>query len=470
MNKEEKLLNIKKFKFPNAFVILFMIIVIVCLGTHIIPSGKYERIIIEGRTIVDPTTFEYIEQTPVNIFEMFKAIPKGIQSASPLIIMILIIGGSINLINETGAIEAAVIRLKEIIGDKRSFLVLAGIMFFFGMLGAFVGMFEAAIPFAALCISISLALGYDVLVGVSLPFIGIVLGFTAGPTNPWNVGVGHLIGELPVYSGIMFRIVIFLIYMLIAICYVGFYARKIKKDKTKSIVHDVDFSHLRKKDNDVKLKFTLRRKIIFLVFILTLFTVVYGTLKLKWGITEMSTTYLIGAIIVGLIYGYNGDKIATRFLEGGKSLFVAAMAIGVSRAIQVIMEQGNIADTIINRLSSVIDSFPLLLSGISMFILQCFINFFIPSGSGQAMITLPTMLPISDIVGLNRQIAILAYQFGDGITNLFYPTVGCLIGFLEFSKVPFRKWIKYIMPLVGLFFIVNILFLFVAILINYGPY
>lgn len=469
MKKKEMQSKSNKFQFPNAFVVLFGIIVLVCIGTYIIPSGKYDRIIIDGRTMVDPTTFQYIRQTPVNLFEMFKSIPIGIQSAAPLLIMILIIGGSINLINETGAIEAAVLRLKELIGDRKSFLVLAGITVFFGMLGAFVGMFEAAIPFAALCISISLALGYDVLVGVSLPFIGIVMGFTAGPTNPWTVGVGHLIGELPVYSGIAYRIIIFLIYMLISITYIGLYARKIKKDKTKSIVYDVDFSHLKKQKNVVKLEFTTRRKIILLVFVMTLFTVVYGTLKFKWGITEMSTNYLIGAIIIGCISGYNGDKITIKILEGGKSLFVAAMAIGVSRAIQVIMEQGNISDTIINQLSSFIDSFPLLLSGIFMFILQCFINFFIPSGSGQAMVTLPTILPISDIIGLNRQIAILAYQFGDGITNLFYPTVGCLIGFLEYSKIPYGKWFKHIMPLVGLFFIVNILLLFIAILMNYGP-
>lgn len=470
MDTVERGIERKKFKFPSAFVVLFFIILIVCISTYIIPSGSYERVVVDGRTEVDPTTFKYISQTPVSIFEMFKAVPQGIQNTSNLLIMILIIGGAINIVNETGAIESAVMSLKDRIGENRSFIVLGGIMVFFGFLGAFVGMLEAAIPFAALSIGICLSLGYDVLVGVSLPFIGIVMGFTAGPTNPWTVGVGHLIGELPVYSGITYRIVIFLIYMLVAIYYVVNYGRKVKKDKSKSLVYDIDFSHLDKKGNKKKIDFTIKRKIILLMFVVTLSTVVYGTLKLKWGTTEMSAIYLIGAILIGLVNGFSGDEISTKFLDGGKSLFVAAMAIGVSRSIQVIMEQGNIADTIINNVSTLLSSFPLWLSGICMFILQCFINFFIPSGSGQALITLPTMLPISDIVGLNRQIAILAYQFGDGITNLFYPTVGCLIGFLEFSKIPFKKWIKYIMPLVGIYFIINVLLLSIAVLIDYGPF
>jgi uncharacterized ion transporter superfamily protein YfcC len=460
----------RKFKFPNAFVVLFFIIVIVSICTYIVPSGSYDRILVDGRTVVDPSTFKYIEQTPIGVFEMFKAIPIGIQNTANLIIMILIIGGAINLVNETGAIESAVITLKDKIGDKRASLVLGGIVLFFGTLGAFVGMLEAAIPFAALSIGICISLGYDVLVGVSLPFIGIVMGFTAGPTNPWTVGVGHLIGELPVYSGITYRIIIFAIYMIVSIAYIVKYGNKVKKDKSKSLVYDIDFSHINSDDGEKKIDFTVKRKIILLMFIMTLSAVVFGTLKLKWGTTEMSATYIIGATLIGIVNGFDGDTIAVKFLDGGKSLFVAAMAIGVSRSIQVIMEQGHIADTIINNVSGIISSFPLWISGICMFILQCFINFFIPSGSGQALITLPTMLPISDIVGLNRQIAILAYQFGDGITNLFYPTVGCLIGFLEFSKIPFKKWIRYIMPLVGILFMINVILLTLAVAINYGPY
>ncbi|MFV0503287.1 MAG: YfcC family protein [Lachnospirales bacterium] len=458
----------KKIKFPNAFVVLLIIIVITTILTYIIPAGSYQRSIVDGRTVVSGNSFEFIKQTPVSLFNMFKAIPQGIISATELITMILSIGGFIAIINETSAIEALIFTIRNKVGDKNSSVIISGLVLFFGFLGAFVGMLEASIPFATICISIALALGYDIIVGMSIPFIGIVLGFTAGPTNPWTVGVGQEIGELPLYSGILYRIIILAIFMSIGALYICSYGNKVKANKNNSLVKNINNPNYYSKKKEVNL--TFKRKLVILSFLLTLAMVILGTLKLNFTTIDMTTAYIIGSVVAGFIFGFNGDKISTTFLNGAKSLFVAAMAIGVSRGISIIMKSGNIQDTVIYYFSNLLNTFPSWAFAVVMYIFQGFINFFIPSGSGQAMVTLPTMLPTADIIALNRQIGILAYQLGDGITNLFYPTVGCLIGFLEVTKVPYTTWMKFITPLVGILFFTGIIILLVATLINYGPY
>lgn len=460
----------KKMKFPHAFVLLFGIITIVAMLTYVIPAGQFDRVEVSGRVMVDAESFHYIEQTPVGIFDVFTAIPQGIQAASALIIMILLIGGAIRVFDGTGAIRAAILNLTKIIGEDKSHWVLAGIMLFFGSLGAFPGMLEAAIPFAPLTIGIALTLGYDVLVGISIALMAIIMGWTAGPSNPWNVGIGQTLGELPMFSGIGFRLLIFAVLMMISIGYVLRYAAKVKKDPTKSVVYGMNTDHLTANTSHNEIEFTTRHKLILLTLAGTIGFIVYGTINWKWGIPQMSATYIIGALIAGIVAGYDSSKIADELLEGGKAIFIGAMAVGLARSIQVVMEQGNIADTIVYGIAYPLKGLPSYITAVAMFFVQTIINFFIPSGSGQAMVTLPIMLPAADIIGLNRQIAILAYQFGDGLSNLCYPTVGGLVAFLMYSRVSFNKWLKYIMPFMIMIWIIAIIFLVMAVLMNFGPF
>ncbi|KUO70625.1 MAG: hypothetical protein APF77_17280 [Clostridia bacterium BRH_c25] len=459
----------KKFKFPHAFVLLFSIIVVVGIMTYIIPAGEFNRIDVNGRQVVDAESFHYIEQTPVKIFDFFTAVPNGIMAASALIIMILLIGGSIRVFDSTGAIRAAIFSLTRNIGEEKGHWVLAAIMLFFGSLGAFPGMLEAAIPFAPLCIGIALALGYDTLVGISIALIGIVMGWSAGPSNPWNVGIGQTIGELPMFSGFGYRLFIFAVFMFISISYVLRYAKKVKKDPTKSVVYGMDISHL-VSDQDEKAEFTTRHKLVLLTLAATIGMIVYGTINMKWGIPQMSATYIIGAIIAGIISGYKSGRIADELLEGGKAIFIGAMAVGLARAIQVILDQGHIADTIVYFISLPLKGLSPFFTSIAMFAVQTIINFFIPSGSGQAMVTMPIMIPASDIIGLNRQIAILSYQFGDGLSNLCYPTVGALVAFLMYAKISFDKWLRYILPFMLMIWGAAILLLIGAVMMNFGPF
>ncbi len=459
----------RKFKFPHAFVLLFVIIVLVGILTYIIPAGEYNRIEINGRKVVDPTSFRFIDSSPVGVFDLFTAIPKGIQSGSFLIIMILIIGGAIKLFDGTGAIRAAILKLTDTIGKERDSWVLASIMIFFAFLGGFPGMLEAAIPFAPLCIGIALTLGYDALVGICISLVAIVIGWTAGPSNPWTVGIGQTVGELPMFSGFAYRLLVLAVLLTASIAFVLRYAKKIKKDPTKSIVYGMDTKHLID-NNDGQIEFTSRHKLILLTFIITIIFIVVGTLKWKWGIPQMCATYIIGAIVGGKFAGYSSDKIADELLEGGKAIFIGAMAVGLARAINVVMTDGRIADTIVYGISSLLKGMPPSITAVGMFIVQTLINFFIPSGSGQAMVTLPILIPVADIIDLNRQITILAFQFGDGLSNLCYPTVGGLVAFLIYSKISFNKWFKFIFPFMIIVWLLAVLLLIGAVLINFGPF
>lgn len=456
----------KKFEMPDGFVTLFYLVVIVFLLTYLVPAGEYSRVEVDGRTIVDSSSFRYLEQTPVTPFGFFKAIPMGIQAASQLIIMILLIGGSIRIFDGTGAIRAAIFNLRNKIGEGKGSLVLVAIMIFFGALGAFPGMLEAAIPFAPLCVGIAIALGYDVLVGIYIALVPIVAGWSAGVTNPWTTGIGQSLAELPMFSGIGYRMFVFIVFMVITIIFLLNYAAKLKKDPKASLVYDMNIKHLSTNEVQDNIEFTTRLKLVLTIFAATITIIVYGTLNWNWGMTEMSAFYIIGAIIGGIVAGYNPNKIASEILEGGKAIFIGAMAIGLARAVSIIMDQGHITDTIVHFLASFLQGMSPTFNAIGMFIVQLVINFFIPSGSGQAVVTLPIMIPVADIIGLNRQIAILAFQFGDGLSNLCYPTVGALIAFLAYTKVPFTKWLRFMSKYLIIMFLASAVILAISVMIN----
>jgi len=462
-------LDKKGFSFPHSFVLLFGIIAFTAILTHIIPAGEFTRVQVDGRMIVDPNSFQYIAANPAKFFDVFMAIPKGMNDASALIFMILIIGASIQLFDSTGAIRGAIFRLLDLIGEQRKDWVLAAIMVFFGCLGAFPGMLEASIPFAPLCVGLALAMGYDPIVGIAVPLVSIVVGWTAGPSNPWTVGIGQQLAELPLFSGFTYRLFIFTVLMAFAIRYVLRYGKRILADPKQSVVADIDFSHLAMHTTE-KTAFTFRRFLILLIFISTIGTILYGTFHWKWGLFQMSGAYIIGAIIAGIVAGYRANVIADTLLEGGKAIFIGVVAVGMARGISVVMTDGRIADTIVYAVSQPLKGLPSTINSVAMFIVQTIINFFIPSGSGQALVTLPIMLPVADIIELKRQIAILAFQFGDGLSNLCYPTVGALVAFLIYTKVPFNRWLRFIMPFMLATWGVAALSLIFAVLIGYGPF
>lgn len=439
----------KKREFPHAFVILFAILAFMTILTWVLPAGQYDMVEVNGVSAVDPDSFHYVENTPVGFFDFFKAIPLGIQNGIALICMILTIGASIGLIDSTGAIRAALVSLTKKLGDKSGRIVLAGMMIFFLCIGAFPSMLEGSIPFVPIGVAVALMLGYDVVTGVAIVFVADIVGWAAGPTNLYTVGNAQSIGGLELFSGIGYRMLSLVVLGAIAIWFVLRYAERVKRDPSKGIMYGEDYSDL-KSASDAQLEFTLRRKLILVVFVVTIILVVYGSLEWGWGLFDMAAMYLICGIACGLIAGFSGGKIADGLLAGAQSVFIAAMAIGLARGISIVMDNGQITYTIVHALVNLVAGLPAAITGVAMLVVQTVLNFFIPSGSSQALVTMPILMPMAEIVGISKQMTILSFQFGDGLSNLGFPTMGALIACLSYARIPFNKWFKFILPFLGI--------------------
>lgn len=449
----------------HPFVILFVLLIIMTVLTWIVPASQYDSVTVNGVNTIDPESFHYVENTPVGFFDFFKFIPKGVESTISLICMMLTIGAAVHMMNATGAIRSALMALTRKLGEKNTKFVLAGTMIFFMFIGAFPSMFEACIPFLPIVVPVCLLLGYDVVTAVCLVVIGDIIGWTAGPTNLYTVGNSHNIGGMQMFSGIGYRLIVLVVLGIVALWYVIRYAERVKKDPSKSLVAGKDYSDLMGNVEDME--FTLARKLILLVFAVTVVLVVYGSLNWKWGTSDMAGVYLICGILCGIIARLSADKVADVLVEGASSMFVAALVIGIARSLSLIMDAGQITYTIVHALASLLSGLPPVLTAIGMMLVVIVMNFFMPSGSSKALIIMPILMPMAEIIGLSKQITILAYQFGDGISNLAFPTVALLVACLSYARVPFDKWFKFILPFQGIAYAVSAVLLVIASFINY---
>lgn len=455
-------------RFNNSIVILFSILAFIALLSYLIPAGEFDRIQVGGQLLTKAGSFHTIPSTPMTFMGFFQAIPQGMQAASSLLFMILLIGGSIRIFDSTGAIRSALGSLINVFGKDKGGWILASIVIFFALIGAFPAMFEATIPFAPICVSIALALGYDVVVGVAIGLLGVAVGWTAGPTNPWTVGIGQNIAQLPIFSGFSYRLFILIVLVAITIMYILRYGNAVKSGRRKSIMEGVDvseFAAYKSIGDDV---FTVRHKLIILTLAVTIGVLLYGTYNWNWQITEMSAIYILGGIIAGLIGGFSPSKIADEFIDGGKAIFMPAMAVGLARSIQIIMNNTHITDTLVYYFSIPLQGLVPAISAVGMLIVQSLLTFFIPSGSGLAMLSMPIMVPLSDVIHLNRQIAILAFQYGDGLAHLCFPTTAVTVAFIAVGKIPFSRWLQFIMPYLYLVWAFAAISLVIAVAINWA--
>lgn len=462
----------RRIKVPHTYVLIFCIILVASVATYIVPAGEYDRVVDEktGRTIVDAETFKDVPQNPIKPFDIIRAIPKGMNDSAWIIFLIFIIGGSFGMINGTGAIETGIGKMvKNLAGKEKILIPLTMLIFSFG--GATFGMAESTLIFIPMGVVLARGLGFDALVGMSMVTIGANAGFSGGCLNPFTVGVAQGIAGLPLFSGLGLRIVTQLAFWAVSSIFIVRYALKVKNDPSKSIVYELEQeSKAEVVDEDRFSELTLRQKLVLGVVIIGFGFIVYGVFNGWSTSSDLTAIFLTMGIVSGLIGGNSPNKIAKDFVEGAKSLTFGALVVGLSRGIVVVLESGHIIDTIIYYGAQLISFLPKSISAVAMLIVQVIINFFINSGSGQAATTMPIMAPLADLLGVTRQTAVLAYQLGDGLSNSIFPTSGVLMAGLSIAKIPYEKWVKYILPLMGLLHLVAIVMVFISVLINYGPF
>ncbi|MEZ0481023.1 YfcC family protein [Planococcus sp. SSTMD024] len=457
-----------KVKVPHIFVILFIMIALASLASYIIPAGQFEREANDsGAEVIVPGTFEYAESSPVTFFEFMFAIPDGFIQTAEIIFGIIMIGGMFAVIERTGVIALGVNKLASKFSDKGLWII-PTLMLPFALFTTFTGQVEMSLIYLPAILPLVLKLGFDRITAAAIVLVSTIAGFSVALAIPANLGVAQEIAELPLYSGIGFRIALLAIVMLAGMAYVWRYAKKVQNNPELSIVFDEN--EVEPEAEDMAPQKATKRQVWTAFTLLAAFGVLlFGLLNYGWYFRELTGLYALIGITAGLVAGLKPSEIADAFNEGFKKILLGAIVVGIARGIAVVLDAGDIMDTIIYALGEFVSIMPDSLTAVFMLIVQAALNFLIPSGSGQAMVTMPIMTGLSDISGVTRQTAVLAFLLGDGFTNIFYPTSGYFMATLAVGGIRWEKWLKFIFPLLIVWYSVAVVALIIAQFIEYGP-
>lgn len=529
-------------KIPHTYVIVFSIIVIAALLTWLIPGGEYDKTIVEKQsgdeikkieTIV-PGSYHTVKGNP-QTWQIFSAFFDGFVKQSNIIVFILMIGGAFWILNATKSIDVGILsflqftkkiehlKLLKFLGVNNVVIVL--IMLLFSVFGAVFGMSEETIAFIIIIVPLSISMGYDSIVGVNMCFVAAGLGFAGAVLNPFTIGIAQGLADLPLFSGIEYRLFCWVVINFVGIAYILRYAQKIHKNPKLSPVYDNDqywrdrdkhenIENIEKstpisawitfailtivllayslqfEDNSVKLAITklsigesfvewpiililtilfsitsipaLRKSAHFFILNLLMFTIVFlivGVMGYEWYVMEIAVLFLVLGISSGMAKGYNADKIVKLFLEGAKDIMSAALVVGLAGGIIIILQNGKVIDTILNSIADSMVGTGKTASIGMMYFIQTVINIIIPSGSAKAALTMPIMSQLSDLIHIPRQATVMAFQFGDGFTNMITPTSPVLLGVLGVAKIPYEKWAKWILPFMIILIIIGFILL-----------
>lgn len=493
----------KTITFPSAQTILLIIAALVTLLTWIVPAGKYDTLVYNKdkiaftqtsennskhlpatqKTLDDlaikiplekftsgsiykainiPNTYKKIEAKPQGISDFIKSPIKGIIEAADIIFLVLIIGGLISIINSTGAFNAGIGWLASALkGYEFVLIILVTLLVAVG--GTTFGFAEETIAFFPILIPVFLAAKYDALVGVACIFIGSSIGTMCSTINPFSSIIASDASGISWTTGVWGRLAMLITCLIISIAYILRYANRVKKDQTKSIIYtqkeqiEAMFTHT----ITVAEHFTLKLKLALLVFAMSFAIMIYGVVALEWWFIEMTTTFLVGAILIGIITGIKESTFVDTFVKGAGDLLGVALIIGIARGITVIMADGLISDTMLYYASNVTNKMSKGFFASAMTCIYAVLSFFIPSSSGMAVLTMPIMSPLADGVGVGRELVVNAYQYGMGLFYLINPT-GLILASLAIVKVGFNKWLKFIMPL----FIILVVFTLLVMTIS----
>lgn len=396
-----------------------------------------------------------------------------------IIAFILVVGGAFGIVLKTGAVEAGIMNI--ISKTKGTEILLIPILFaLFSLGGAVFGMGEEAIPFTIIIVPIVIAMGYDAIVGIMITYVATQIGFATSWMNPFSVSIAQSISGLPVQSGAGFRIVMYIIFNIIGIAYVWFYAKSIKKDPMKSVSYESDayFREDFKKNDGILSEFKLGHMLVVLYLVISMAWIIWGVRVHEYYLPEIATIFFalgLASGITAVIFKLNNmtvNDIAVSFREGAKDLVGAAMVVAFAQGIVLVLgDTSPASDTVLNTvlygMSSVLSGLPVVVSGWLMYVFQSVFNFFVVSGSGQAAITMPLMAPLAQIIGLSKQVAVLAFQLGDGLTNLIVPTSACLMAVLGVAKLDWIKWAKFQIKFQALLFVVASIFIVVGVVIGF---
>ncbi len=498
----------KKIKMPDTYIIIFFVVVLASILTYVVPVGKFEMQEVTYKTetgaektrkVPIPGSFQYeLDENGeelirgIKFFEpggevgfsnyIFEGVTSGDKwgTAVGIVAFILIVGGAFGIILKTGAVETGIYSM--INKSKNSELIMIPVLFIlFSLGGAVFGMGEEAIPFAMLIIPIVVGMGYDSVTGILLTYVPTQIGFATSWMNPFSVAVAQGVSGIPVLSGASFRIFMWAFFTIFGVIYTIIYAKNVKKNPESSIAYKTDayFRDDFKSTENKETKFGLGHKLVVLVMVLGMAWVVYGVVKEGYYLPEIATQFVIMGVlsgIIGVIFKLNDmtvNDIATSFRKGAEDLVGAALVVGMAKGIVLILggtsaDTPTVLNTMLNSVANVLGSMPAAFSAWVMYLFQSLFNFFVVSGSGQAALTMPIMAPLADLVGVTRQVAVLAFQLGDGFTNIIVPTSGILMAILGVAKIEWGTWAKYQIKFQLILFALGSVFVLFGVFTNFS--
>ena len=417
----------RKKRAPNTFVILSVLILVCAVATWFVPGGQFVK---TGDGGLD---FERVASVP-QTWQVFSALYEGFKLQAGIIAFILIVGGAFWLLNETGAVAYGIRRFIAGVG-KRDRLVLCGIALLFSLAGAVFGMSEETIPFVGIVVPLVVTMGYDAITGLLIVYVAANIGFSSAFLNPFTVGIAQEMSGLPLFSGMGYRIFCWVLLTAVLIVFILAYASRIRKEPAA-----VAGMLPAEPAGEVPVR---RHRLVLLILLATMVALIVGVTVWKWYIAEISALFLAMGILCGAVSGLRPARIAEGFVAGAKDIFPAALVVGLASGMVVILQNGRIMDSILHGLESGLGDAGRTAALSMMYGVQTLINLLIPSATAKAAITLPIMAPFSDLIGLSRQATVLAFQFGDGFTNMVTPTSGVLIAALAMARVSYAEWVKF---------------------------
>lgn len=453
-----------KLRVPHTFVLLFVLVVLAAIATHLIPAGEYDRIEKDGRRLVDPSSYHLVPASPAGIGDVFLAYPRGLLAVGTIVFYIFIIGGAFGVVGATGAIDAAIGGVVRACRGHGA-LVIALLMVLFSIGGGTIGLAEETLPFLPALVVLSRRLGYDDVTGCAIAFVGAGAGFSGAFLNPFTVGVGQGIAGLPLFSGMGYRMIVWVVVTTIAVVYVLRYARSVRTTAGARPIEEAKLA-----PEAVSGTATARQILVLLVLGAGLAAVVVGAMRWEWGLLELSGLFVGVAIAAGITGGLGANGTAEKFLEGATGIAGGALVVGLARGVLVIFDGAHVTDSVLHALAGAVQGLPAQVSILGIYAVQVALSYLVPSGSGQAALALPILAPLGDLVGVTRQTSVLAYQFGDGFSNIFTPTSGYFMAGLALVGIPYTKWARFMWPLQLLWLGAGLVLLLIAHAIQWGPF
>lgn len=468
--------------FYQSLIILFVIMMAAGLLTRIIPAGQYARSTVNGREVIDPQSFQLVPHPAYPAWRWITAPLEVLAGPDKLtiiviIIFLLMVGVSFAVLDKTGILEYALGKLVRRYQDRKYVLLLI-IIFFFMAIGAFFGIFEEVVPLVPVMIALSYSLGWDSLVGLGMSILATNMGFSAAVTNPFTIGVAQRLANLPLFSGALLRIFIFMVIYLLLTVFLVTYARRIERHPEESPVHEQDKKNWARYQNvqfETSSSLKMRPVTIWLAVFLLLIAAVLFASPFISAISEFSLPlvgilFLVGGIGAGMLSGAGGQKVRLSAWEGFTGILPAVPLILMAASIKYIVAQGGIMDTILHSAVAAISQASPTFASWIVYGLALVIELFVASGSAKAFLMMPILLPIADLVHVTRQVAVTAYCFGDGFSNLAYPTNPVLLICLGLTVVSYPRWIRWTAKLWLWVILATLAFLGLAVAIHYGPF